>query len=302
MRRENKYKKLIVRARGKIRASRIPRTLSKKNNNVFSNEKHIIMYLLMQVENKNYREMPDFLELVNRWLKLPKIPHYTTINKFVLRAKPWWFEKLIAEIVKDCKSEIAAIDGTGFSLTRGSRYYGKIAGERREFLQCNACCETKYKLITSVRVRRKRRNENVDVNRLMRKTSKQISIKVYLGDKLYDSEKNHERARGYNARFIAPLKNDVPVHRTNGRFRKKLRREFPEKLYHKRSLIESSFSAIKRKYGGVIYSRKFRSQKIELLTKVLAYDLEKSLNIFNLTIYFLQCPSPLIYEILQNRD
>lgn len=67
----------------------------------------------------------------------------------------------------------------------------------------------------------------------------------------------------------------MPVHRTKGRYRKKLRREFPEKLYHKRSLIESSFSAIKRKYCSTIYSRKFRSQKIELLTKILAYDLER---------------------------
>jgi len=46
MRKQNTYKKLILKAKGLIRASKIPRSFSKKNNNVFSNEKHIVMQVL----------------------------------------------------------------------------------------------------------------------------------------------------------------------------------------------------------------------------------------------------------------
>ena len=60
MRRTNIYKKLIIRAKGKIRSARIPKPLSKKNNNVFSNEKHIIMYTLMRKEKKHYRDCKIF--------------------------------------------------------------------------------------------------------------------------------------------------------------------------------------------------------------------------------------------------
>jgi hypothetical protein len=87
MRKSNKYKKLIIRAEEVIRNSRIPKSLSKKKNNVFSNEKHIIMDVLVQKEKKHYRDMPDFLELLKKDIGLKRIPHFTTINKFVLRAK-----------------------------------------------------------------------------------------------------------------------------------------------------------------------------------------------------------------------
>ncbi len=88
MRKENAYKKLIKRAKGKIRSARIPRTLSKKNNSVFNNEEQIICYTLMQKEKKHYRDMPDFLELLEKEIGLKRIPHFTTINKFILKAKP----------------------------------------------------------------------------------------------------------------------------------------------------------------------------------------------------------------------
>ena len=88
MRKTNIYKKLIIMAKGKIRSARIPKPLSKKNNNVFSNEKHIIMYTLMRKE-KSIIETARFLELLKKEIGLRRILHFTTMNKFVLRAKPY---------------------------------------------------------------------------------------------------------------------------------------------------------------------------------------------------------------------
>jgi len=290
MKKSNKYKKLINRTKGIIRSARIPKSFSRKNNNVFSNEKHIVMQVLMQKEKKHYRDMPDFLELIRSELGLRRIPHFTTINKFSLRVKPYWFELLIGQIVSSFESEMAAIDGTGFSLNHRSRYFCTIAGERKQFMQFNACAELKNMLITAVRIRRKKRNENVDVSYLMEKSAKQLKISNFLADKAYDSEKNHELAEKYNARFIAPLRKngDIPVRRTFGVHRKQLRRNFPKEIYRNRVKIEGVFSAIKRKYGELIYSRKFVSEKNELLCRVLAYDTEKIVNLSKIKIYFLQ--------------
>jgi len=121
----------------------------------------------------------------------------------------------------------------------------------------------------------------------MRK-SRQLKLKYFLADKLYDSEKNHELAEKYGARFIAPLRSKVPIHRTYGRHRKQLKRQFPDEIYCKRVLIESGFSSMKRKYGDVVYSKKFISQKNELLCRVLAYNIERIINLFIIEIYFLQ--------------
>jgi len=288
MKRHNIYKKLIAKAKGAVKAARIPRSFSKRRNNVFSNTQHFCMQVLRQYEELPYRKAVDFFELVKQELNLPRKPHFTTANKFALRAKPFWFEQLIAQTIKSLKSELAAIDGTGFSLNYASDYYQTVAGARKQFMLFNACIELRHKLITAVKLRRKRGNENVDFKPLIDNTSKQLSIKAYLADKAYDSERNHAICASHGARLIAPLRNKVSVHRTKGVHRKQLRRHFPEEIYRKRVLIESGFSALKRKFGDVIYAKKFVSQRNELLCKILAYNLEKNVNLFTVEIYFLQ--------------
>ena len=300
MKKNNFYKKLIARVGNAVRASRIPRSFSKKNNNVFSNEQHIIMQVLMQFENKRFRDMPRFLELLAIELNLPRIPCFTTINKFSLRIKSVLIENLITHLVKSSKKRIVAIDGTGFSLIKSSVYFGTVVGEIKRFIQYVAAADIGTKLITSISLKRRKRNENIAVKSLMRKTAKSGKVSIYLGDKLYDSEKNHELAKKHGARFIAPLKRaEVPIHRRKGCHRKELAKNFPQKLYNKRSIIESIFSVIKRKFGQMIYSKKFKTQKNEILFRTVAYNvdrLEKEV-IKRFTFYKAKIGEKFIYQI-----
>jgi len=132
---------------------------------VFSNTKHITMYVLKIKEKKDYRDMPDFLELLKDEIGLKRIPHFTTINKFALRVKPIWFDALMEELLNSVYTEeavICSIDGTGLSLNSRSKYFETIVGRRNLFMQCNICYESKHKLILACRLRRKRRNESID--------------------------------------------------------------------------------------------------------------------------------------------
>ena len=52
MRSEDFYKKLIQRVKAGVRTARIPCSFSKKKNNVFSNEQHIVIQVLRQLEGK----------------------------------------------------------------------------------------------------------------------------------------------------------------------------------------------------------------------------------------------------------
>ena len=289
MRKSNKYKKLIIRTRGIVRSARMPKSFSKKNNNVFSNEKHIIMQILKQFAKLDYRDMPDFLELLRSEIGLRKIPHFTTINKFALRIKPFWFELLIAQIIKQFETEdalICGIDGTGFSLNNRSSYFRTIAGERNQFMQFNSCVENRHKLIVACKVHLKRRNENIDFNLLARKASKQLKITHFLADKAYDSEKHHKFVRyELGSEFIAPLRNCGK--KVRGFYRKQMV-NLPS-IYNKRaSICETMHSSLKRKLGDVIYAKKFVSGKNELLCRALTYDLGIIVNLFKKEIYFLQ--------------
>ncbi len=292
MEKEDRYKKLIQRVKSGVRASRIPRSFSKKKNNVFSNEQHIVIQVLMQLEGKRLRDMPSFLELLQDELHLARAIHFTTINKFALRIKQTFLEMIISRMVKSNEASLVAIDGTGFNLNARSPYFCTIAGERNRFMQTNVAVEVKRRLILAVRFRRKRRNENIDVPYLMEQSSKQLPITAFLADKAYDSEKNHVRAEEHGTRFIAPLrrgnKGVTEFHRLHGRHRKQLRRYFPSELYHQRVIVESTFSAVKRRFGCVLLAKKFSSQKNELLFRFIAYNTEKLVNLSISEVYFLQ--------------
>ena len=101
-----------------------------------------------------------------------------------------------------------------------------------------------------------------------------FTITALLGDKGFDSRKNHELAEKYNAEFIAPIKNRERS-RIYGYRRRMLARKFPSEIYHQRVIIESIFSAVKRRFGHELYARKFNAQKNELLFRFIAYDAEK---------------------------
>lgn len=49
-------------------------------------------------------------------------------------------------------------------------------------------------------------------------------------------------------------------------------------------------SSIKRKFGELVYAKRFVSQKNELLARVLAYDINIIVNLAAVEIYFLQSP------------
>lgn len=289
MRKKNFYKKLILRIKSAVNASRIPRSFSKKNNNVFSNEQHIIMQVLMQLEGKRLRDMPAFLELLVVELELQRIPCFSTINKFSLRTKSMWISVLISNLVKSNQRSLVAIDGTGFSLIKRSTYFSTVVGEIKQFIQCVAAADIKRKLITAVRLRLRKRNENIDVNYLMKSTKKQMPVDVFVADKAFDSKKNHDRAEKYGARFIAPVrKMKKQGFKVRDYRRKKLIENFPRKIYNKRSVIESIFSVIKRRFGSLIYGKKFRAQKNEVLFRIIAYNIERLINNPSRIIYFTQ--------------
>lgn len=94
----------------------------------------------------------------------------------------------------------------------------------------------------------------------MEQSSKQLKITAFLSDKAYDLRKNHEMVEEYNSRFIAPIKKRERS-KIYGLHRKILAGDFPSKIYHRRVIIESIFSAVKRRFCYQLYARRFNAWK-----------------------------------------
>ena len=62
------------------------------------------------------------------------------------------------------------------------------------------------------------------------------------------------------------------ISNTHGRYRKLMRREFDETLYHERNKTETIFSVIKRRFDSEIKSYNDTMKTKELLYRVLAYN------------------------------
>jgi len=103
---------------------------------------------------------------------------------------------------------------------------------------------------------------------------------VVLGDAGYESEKAHVLCReelGVTSVFPTTVRGrkrkDGRPRRLKSRWRRKLARHFPRRLYRKRAQIETVFSMIKRNLGSALRARKPFAVNREALLKVITHNL-----------------------------
>ena len=71
----------------------------------------------------------------------------------------------------------------------------------------------------------------------------------------------------------------MPVWRTHGRYRKEVKRGYPEGLYHQRNEDEAVLSVVKRLMSEHPGSRLVRMQSRELALRLIAYNAHRLMNI-----------------------
>jgi hypothetical protein len=94
-----------------------------------------------------------------------------------------------------------------------------------------------------------------------------------LADAEFDSEHNHRHVHDQlAAASVIPAKRGKATWQVQGH-RAKMRAAFPRQLYRKRALVESVFSAVKRKLSARAPGRSLQMQRMQALVLGLAYNL-----------------------------
>ena len=255
--------------------------LKKVDNKSLISENNL--FFLKEYENKAYRHFKEWLMVTDKivdYLGLPEVPHFTTPNKFLNRVDTVVVQSIIG-LFSNEKMVDLAIDSTGMRLEHGSKYYTKrlkqLGVERTEtnkHLKLSIGIDTDTQFIVSSKLRRGPASDHIDFDLLLNKASDWSNLKTVIADKGYDSEENHRIAREqFDSISIIPARNqDVPVHRTKGWYRKKMKRHFDKEKYNQRNKVETANSVIKRLMGDSIRSRKVRTQNREMEFKMLAYN------------------------------
>jgi len=103
--------------------------------------------------------------------------------------------------------------------------------------------------------------------------SQQTRIGLVLADAEFDSERNHTYLRQrLGAQSVIPAKRGKKTWRLH-EVRAEMRRAFPQRLYRRRSLIESLFSSVKRKLSARAPGRSLRTQMRHALLLGLSFNL-----------------------------
>lgn len=266
-----------------------PKYFSKFSNKIFNNWQ-LFALLVLRAKTKYSPEdlveqfLPGNSGLLNA-LELKAIPNASTLRKFAGRLKAKWGHTALAgcAALAGLKNVCAGIDGTGHSKLKGSKHYYRRTGKRakkKDFIKVVGIDDLTTQLVLAVKIRKKARHDNVDFKPSFNRVARFASIDVIIGDKAFDAQKNHGIVHMKGALLITPLKNeDVPIYRTKGEDRKKLKRYFPKKKYNKRSKKETVFGVVKQRYGDDVSSLTFHMQKIELLCRYLAYNIDRILTL-----------------------
>ena len=265
---------------------------NRKSNHIFTIWQHIVLVTIRQYEGKSYRMFADWLleaYYLRSFLRLSRIPHFTTLQKFTDRIKNSLLEKIISSfIVISGTKHILGVDSTGFKITHASQYYTERTRYRRKYAKLSIGADVLQQIICTIKIRRApTRHDNRDFKPVLTRIAEILPLSVVTADKGYDSEANHHLVREeLHAFSIIPARYEhLPVWRTHGKYRKQMKHGYSKLLYNQRNKDETIMSVIKRLFGEHLMSRLTRTQNKELSFRCITYNMHRLTNLTILMMF-----------------
>lgn len=224
---------------------------------------HLMALLVMQICKLSLRRIESFLILFEI-----KVPTYSALCKSRKRIPASLWNSLLNQTA-NFSSFAVAVDSTGFSRTNPSHHYIKridIEKPVKRYAKLSALFDIKNRKFIALKTRVKPRHDIMDVGYLLRQKNE---MKVLLGDSAYDAESLHEACFWDGIKLVVKPKKNAK----KGFFRRKMMKDYSEKTYHQRSLVESGFGSLKRKYGGSVFGKCWKSINAEVYGKAICHNL-----------------------------
>ena len=260
-----KEEKLINKVKRLLKRLGMPRWLHHFGPKTYELYEHLVALLIRYYCRLSYRRIKKLLDLLG--IICPsKSALQSTANKI---PKCLWDKAL--EITSGNKHYIVALDGTGFSRTNPSYHYlRRIDGKMpRKHVKLTAAFDTRKKKWCAAVVRVLPAHDMKDAIKLIaRSNPKKIAM-----DKAGDSNKLHKYCYENEIEAHIPLKNYGKAQHHNWSYRKNAAKHFRLRTYHRRELIESGNSSIKRKYGSSVSSKNCKTIRTEVMGRLLCHNL-----------------------------
>jgi hypothetical protein len=257
----------------------------------FTQPQLLAILCLMRYEDWTFREAEVRLGEHREWrqtLGLSRVPDFTTLYRFLQRLDDQTLDRALGETVHWMRGwrrhghrrARGAVDATGWAQGAVSRFFARRLhhhGQKplpgRQGLKWMVGADLDQPIRLSQRARRGRWNDCANLPAMVEAASEPTRIRRVLADAEFDSERNHTYIRRQlGAQSVIPAKRGRKTWRVGG-VRAEMRRAFPRKVYRRRALIETVFSAVKRKLSARAPGRLLPMQQRQALLLGLSFNL-----------------------------
>jgi len=254
---------------------------NKYHNNIFDDHVKFYLLLLKEESKKSYRDITEFIKRngIHRNLMLKKIPHFTTLQKFLQRIGEDAFRRVVQKIYACLKKDekIVGVDSTGIEIIHASAHYLKrIEEEKATFVKASLMVNASSRAIADCYAVAGKPHDMKMLQEHL-KCIQGHKFGHFVADKAYDSNELYWKLKKMGIVMVVPqrqFRKEGFYTRTRGsiisRKREKL---FDEEIYHQRSLVESVNSSIKRRFGSFVNSTRAQNMVKQVYLKAALYNL-----------------------------
>ena len=241
---------------------------------IFTNYQRVSLIILFLRSKKSLRKfISEFYETKwDKWLGLKEFPTRTSLHRWIKNFKLKFIRQFNQLILSDEKPEIMSIDATGLDSWQRSRHYAKrINDPNMPYAKADILIDSDTMLVHDFVLRMKPRHDVLGAKTVFQRLNHKNQGILILGDKGYDSEKIHKFVNSFGNNFYAPVRNMSK--KPKGFYRRQARKK-GNKLYHRRSTVESFMHSLKSMRNN-LQSKLHYMKKREFAWTIITYNLEK---------------------------
>jgi hypothetical protein len=262
-----KEEKLLNKLNRLARRIGLPRWLHRFGPKKYEFLDHARAYVIKQECKLGYRRVTNLLRMLG--LNCP-CPSALCMSFHKLPLGLW---QMLLKATITNNPHIIAIDGTGISRPLPSPYYYRRIDKPYPIeipLKLSIAIDTKTKKIHSLRFRAKIAHDIKDARYLVKHLPYKPNKLV--ADKGYDAEWLHKFCQNRGIQAMIPKRDWGKPRVGITRLRYTSQKKFRKRTYHRREMVESTFSSIKKKFGSSVSSVKFSAQRAEMYCRAITHN------------------------------
>jgi len=237
-----------------------PRWLHRYGPKTYEFLDHFVALLVRFFCRLAYRRVKRILDLLDI-----KCPTKSSLQRTSKKLDATFWQKVLK--ATSGNPYLVAIDSTGLSRTNPSYHYlRRIDGKMPKIpVKLSVAFDTRKKKFCAAKIRVLPAHDIKDAKFLLRNSNPKIAV----ADKDYNAEHLFKFAAKNNVQLMVPSKSNAK----RGFYRKKAQKNFRLRTYHRRELVESSNSSIKRCYGSSVSSKTVRTIRTEVYGRLACHNL-----------------------------